>query len=174
MHHIVTGLGRELDHEPVQDESTKELLSEFVAEGKRLLREEANLIRLEAQTLVAEGRQRLERDVAVAKDEISTEAKRAVRAGSAIGAGGILAQAALYLVLFAVVFGLAKVMPLWAASFIVGALTAGGAAFLIFGGLKRIKLVRLTPQRTVARLKEDGQWMKEKMHAMQSTIPWNG
>lgn len=173
MHHLV-GLGGELDHDPVEEESTKALVQDFVAEGKRLLREEARLIRLEAQTLVTEGRQRLARDLAIAKNELGTEAKAAAKAGGVIGAGGVLAQAALYLFLFAAVFGLARVMPLWAASLIVGAVAAGGAAFLIFGGLKRIKQVRPIPRRTVERLKEDGQWMRGKMHAMQSTIRGNG
>jgi len=159
--------------EPLEDESTTELVREFVQEGKRLMREEARLVRLEMQTLVDEGRQRLERDVASAKEEIKEEARKAARAGGAIGAGGILGHAALYLVLFTVVFGLSEVMPLWAASLIVALVVGGAAAFLIYGGIERLKSVHLAPRKTLHHLQEDKQWMKDRAHALRSTIRAN-
>jgi hypothetical protein len=159
--------------EPLEDESTTELVREFVEEGKRLMREEARLVRLEMQTLVDEGRQRLERDVASAKEEIKEEARKAARAGGAIGAGGILGHAALYLVLFTVVFGLSEVMPLWAASLIVALVVGGAAAFLIYGGIERLKSVHLSPRKTLHHLQEDKQWMKDRAHALRSTIRAN-
>jgi len=159
--------------ERLADESTKDLVRDFVAEGKRLMREEARLVRLEMQTLVEEGSQRLERDVASAKEEIQGEAKKAARAGGAIGAGGALAYAALYLVLFAAVVALSDSVPLWAASLIVGAVVAVAAAFFIFGGIKAFKDVQLAPRRTIHQLQEDKQWMKDRTHALKSTIRAN-
>jgi len=155
--------------ERLEDESTKDLVRDFVEEGKRLMREEAHLVRLEMQALMDEGRQRLERDVASAKDEIKGEAKKAARAGGALGAGGVLAHAALYLVLFTVVFALAAVMPLWAASLIVTVVVGVAAAFLIFGGIKGFKGVQFAPRRTIHQLQEDKRWMKEKAYALKST-----
>jgi hypothetical protein len=161
-------------HESVEEESSKELVQEFVAEGKRLLREELRLIRLEVRALAEEGRQRLSRDITSAKTELKQEAKKAARAGGVIGAGGILAQAALYLMLFTVVFGLATVVPLWVATLAVAVLVAGVAALMISGGISSIKRVRVTPRQTVQHLQEDKRWMKEKAHALKSTIRVSG
>jgi len=158
------------EREPLEDESTKDLVREFVEEGKRLMREEARLVRLEMEALVDEGRQRVERDIASAKEEITAEAKKAAKAGGEIGAGGILAHAALYLVLFTVVFALSQVMPLWGACLIVAVVVGGAAAFLIFGGIKAFKGVQFAPRRTILKLQEDKRWMKDKAHALKSTI----
>jgi len=159
--------------EPLDDESTRDLVRDLVEEGKRLMREETRLVRLEMEALVDEGRERLERDVSSAKEEIKEEAKKAARAGGEIGAGGILAHAALYLVLFTLVFGLSTFMPLWVACLIVAAVVGGGAAFLVFGGLKELKRVQIAPRRTLQKLQEDKQWMKDKAHALKSTIRAN-
>jgi len=159
--------------ERLEDESTKDLVRDLVEEGKRMMREEARLVRLETQAFFDEGRLRLARDIASAKEEIKGEANKAARAGGAIGAGGVLAHAALYLALFTIVFGLARVMPLWAASLIVTVVVGAVAAFLIFGGIKRFKTVEITPRRTLHQLQEDQQWMKDKAHALKSTIRAN-
>jgi len=154
--------------EQLDDESTKDLVREFVEEGKRMMREEARLVRLEMQSVVTEGRQRLERDVATAKEEFKEEAKKAAKAGGTIGAGGVLAYAALYLVLFTIVFGLAAFMPLWAASLIVAVVVGGAAAFMIFGGIKSFKGVHIAPRRTISQFQEDKRWMKDKARALKS------
>lgn len=159
-----------LRRDRLEDESTKDLLKELVEEGRRLMREEVHLVRLEMHTLVDEGRQRLERDIASAKEELTAETKKAAKAGGALGAGGILAHAALYLVLFTLVFGLSTVMPLWAAGLIVTALVGAVAAGLIFGGIKGFKDVHLAPRRAIHQLQEDKQWMRDRAHALKSTI----
>jgi len=160
-------------HERLEDESTKDLVKAFVEEGRRMMREEARLVRLELQAAVVEGNQRLERDVALAKEEITEEAKKAAKAGGSIGAGGVLAHAALYLLLFTLVFALGQVMPLWGACLIVAAVVGGVAALLIFGGIKGFKGVQIAPRRTIHQLQEDKRWMKEKAHALKSTIRAN-
>lgn len=173
MHDLVPHHNGRLQHEPVEDESSKDLVKELFAEGKHLVREEARLLRLEMQALVSEGRHRFDRDIATLKAELKEEGKNAVRAGGAIGVGGILANAALYLGLFAAVFGLSTAMPLWLASLIVAAVVAIAAAFLVRGGINRFKRVRFTPLQTVHQLQEDKQWMREKALALKSTIRAN-
>lgn len=157
----------------LEDESTKDLVRDFLEEGRRLLREEARLVRLELQTVADEGRQRIERDLATAKKELTAEAKKAARAGSTLGAGGILAHAALYLALFTAVFVLANFVPLWAAGLIVTGVVGAVAAFLILTGIKGLKDVQLAPQKTLHQLQEDKQWMRDRAHALKSTIRAN-
>jgi Flp pilus assembly protein TadB len=161
------------DHRPVEDASTPELVRELVQEGKRLMREETRLMRLEMKALLTEGQQRLERDVASAKEEIKGEAKKAAKAGGTVAAGGILAHAALYLVLFTVVFALSLAMPLWAACLIVAVAAGAGGAVLIYLGAKDFKRVQLAPRRTLHQLQEDQRWMKDKAYALKSTIRVN-
>src|SRR5687767_7574457 len=109
-----------LPHRALEDESSKDLLGELVAEGKRLLREEARLLRLEAQAIGQEGRLRVDRDLATLRAELASEGKKAARAGTAIGVASVLGHAALLLILFAAVFGIANWVPLWLAALLVG------------------------------------------------------
>jgi hypothetical protein len=157
----------------LERESTSDLVRDLVAEGRRLMREELKLVRLEMHAIVDEGRERLERDVTSAKEELKAETQKAARAGGAIGAGGILAQAALYLLLFTTVAIFATFMPVWAAALIVTVVVGAVAAGLIFGGVKRLKDVHFTPTKTLHHLQEDKQWMREKAHALKSTIRAN-
>jgi hypothetical protein len=163
------GNGRPLAR-PVEDESSKELVRELVEEGKHLLREQIHLMQLEARDAIQEGRQRFDNDLATVKAEIKEEGSKAVRAGGTVGIGGVLTHAALYLVLFAIVAGLGLVMPLWLASLLLAVVVGGVGAFLIKGGIDRIKRVRFVPRRTVQQLQEDKSWMREKSRALRSTI----
>lgn len=173
MHDLVPHHNGRLQQVPVEDESSKDLVKELVAEGKHLVREEVRLVRLEVQAIVSEGRQRLDSDLAMAKAELKNEGKNLVRAGGTIGVGGILAHAALYLGLFAAVFALSTAMPLWLAALIVAAVVGIAAAFMVRGGINRFKRVRFTPSQTVHQLQEDKQWMREKALALKSTIRAN-
>ena len=155
---------------PVEDESTKDLLRELIAESKHLLQEQVHLMRLEFHDISEEGLRRLEQDVAIAKAEMKDELRTAVRAGEVIGAGGLLAHAGLYLALFAGVFALGLIMPYWLASLIVAAVAAAGGLLLVASGVHRIKEVRLVPRRTVQQLQEDRLWMREKSRALKSTV----
>src|SRR5579862_9825881 len=154
------------DAVPVEDESTKDLLRELIAESKHLLEEQMHLMRLEVQEIGEEGLRRFQRDVAIAKAEV----RAAARAGEVIGAGGLLAHAGLYLALFAGVFALGLIMPYWLASLIVAAVAAAGGLLLVASGVQRIKQVRLVPRRTVQQLQEDRLWMKERSRALKSTV----
>jgi|SRR5579862_7509195 len=158
------------DAVPVEDESTKDLLRELIAESKHLLEEQMHLMRLEVQEIGEEGLRRFQRDVAIAKAEMKDEVRAAARAGEVIGAGGLLAHAGLYLALFAGVFALGLIMPYWLASLIVAAVAAAGGLLLVASGVQRIKQVRLVPRRTVQQLQEDRLWMKERSRALKSTV----
>lgn len=160
-------------HDGLDEESTPDLVRDLVAEGKRLMREEMRLVRLETAAIIEEGRERLERDIASAKDEIKAETQKAAKAGGTLGAGGVLAHAALYLLLFTAVAILASFMPVWAAGLIVTAVVGAVGAYMISNGMKRLKDVHLTPTKTLTHLQEDTQWMREKAHALKSTIRAN-
>lgn len=131
--------GDGLEHRPTPD-----LLKEFFHEGQILLKEEIRL----------------------AKTEVREEAKKAGKAGAALGTGGVLLHTALLLFAgFLVAVGWA-VMPLWLSALIVFALFAiAGAVALLYG---KKKLEHLEPQRPVQSLKEDKEWASDTMRSIRS------
>ena len=125
----------------------KELVSEFLEQGRRLVRAEMTLARTEV------------------RDELK---KTSAGAGLAAGGGVVLLLGALTFVAFLVI-ALAYAVPLWLSALLVAvALLAGGAGITWFG-LKRLKTVH-GPTKTIQTLKEDGQWASRTMHSMKSQM----
>jgi len=152
-----------------EDETTTDLARELMAEARRYARAELRLGRDELSQLSAEIRERLRLDVAVARREILVEARRASRAGALTGVGGLLVHAALYLLLFALVFALGRVLPLWAAALIVMGVAAAAGVGLAWGGVKRLRGLS-KPRAALENLKGDSQWMRQRIRGLRSRI----
>ena len=134
---------------PMEERPIGELVSELFAEGKTLLREE----------------------VRVAKAEVRAEAKKAARAGAALGAGGVVLHAALLLVAATLVLALDTFLPAWLSALVVTVLFAvGGWAAISYG---KQRLAETEPSRAVKNLKEDGRWAKETMRSIKSNVHGN-
>ena len=100
-------------------------------------------------------------EVRLAKAEVRQEAREAATSVVWLGAGVAGALSAWMLVLWAAVYGLAQVMPLWAAALLTGLVLGGIAAVLVTSGWRRMAQVRPLPERTVASVKEDLEWLKQ-------------
>ena len=100
-------------------------------------------------------------EVRLAKAEVRQEARAAATSVVWLAAGGVGALSAWTLMLWAGVYGLARVMPLWAAALLVGLVLGGIAAMLVTAGWRRVVRVRPVPERTVASVKEDLEWLKQ-------------
>jgi hypothetical protein len=125
----------------------KELVSELLDQGRRLVRAEVQL----------------------ARAEVKSEVKKAsAGAGLIAGGGVVLFLGAMAFVAFLVI-ALAGVMPLWASALLVAVLLLGGGAALAYGGLQAMKKVH-GPTKTIQTLKEDGQWASRTMHSMKSQM----
>ncbi len=125
----------------VKEKSLGDLFSELASETSVLIRQE----------------------VALAKTEVT--AKAAV-IGKNIGfllIGGAIAYTAVLAVAAAVIILLAQVIPAWLSSLIVGAAIGGAAYFLIMSALAKLRQTDPLPQRTIATLKEDAEWLKKEM-----------
>lgn len=123
----------------------KELVSEFLEQGRRLVRAEVTLARAEV------------------KDELK---KTSAGAGLAAGGGVVVLLGAITLVAFLVI-ALAYAMPLWLSALLVAVVLLAGGAGLTWLGLQRLKTVH-GPTKTIQTLKEDGQWASRTMHSMRS------
>jgi hypothetical protein len=133
------------EEEPSQP--IKELVSEFLEQGRRLVRAEVQLARAEV------------------RDELK---KTSAGAGLAAGGGVVVLLGAFTFVAFLVI-ALAGVMPLWLSALLVAVVLLGGGGAITFLGLQRLKTVH-GPRKTIQTLKEDGQWASRTMHSMKSQM----
>jgi len=119
--------------------STKELLGRIMEEGTALVRKEMEL----------------------ARTELTADLKTEVRSAKVLGAGAVLGLCGLNLTLVTLVLALTVVMPGWAAGLIVTGVVLSVASIIGLVGWKR--RVRRPMARTRKHLKEDVQWMKERV-----------
>lgn len=128
--------------QPLQPEkSLGDLLGELSSEFTNLIRDE----------------------VALAKVELKSEAKKAGRAGGLLGGAGLAGLMALQLLSFAAAWGLAEIMPAGWAFAIVAGVYVIAAAVLGLSGKKEIDEMNPTPEQTVESVKEDVAWAKKQI-----------
>ena len=100
-------------------------------------------------------------EIELAKTELQENARTAARAGTFLGAGGLLAYLALALMCFAAAWGLANVMPTGVAFLIVGVVVALAAGVCLLAGRSRLEAFDAVPVQTVETIKEDVQWAEQ-------------
>jgi hypothetical protein len=110
------------------------------------------------QDIVGNAQEIVRSEFQLVRTEIKEEAIEAAKPAALMGAGVVLAAYAGGLLLLAAVFGLAQILPIWAAALIVGGIAGVGAFVLITLGKNRLSRVNLTLETTVASLKENMRW----------------
>ena len=104
----------------------------------------------------------MRQEFALAKAELTEEAKKAGKGAGSLGAAGFLGYLAAIFASLTLMFLLDLFLPLWAAALIVTVLY-GVIAYVLFSkGKKQLKTVDPTPRQTVETLKEDVQWAKDQ------------
>ena len=102
-------------------------------------------------------------EVALAKAEISQKAKFVGKNVGYLVIGGAVAYAAMLAILAAIAMLLARVMPDWGATLLVG-VVVGCVGWLLIGKARAaLQETELTPQQTVETLKEDAAWVKQQI-----------
>jgi len=103
----------------------------------------------------------LRSEVRLAKAEIRQEASQAATAAlwMTIGVVGLLS--AWMFLLWTAVYALATVLPIWAATLAIAAAMAVAGGVVIAAGIRRFTRIKLMPERTVASLQENLEWMKQ-------------
>lgn len=119
------------------------LVSGILDDARLLLRQEAQLLR----------------------DEVKLELSKAGRAASGFGVGAVLASVGALFLLLMLVHGLNEwlLWPLWACYGLVGGLISGVGIALIVRAQSLAASVHTTPQRSLHAMKENVQWIKERM-----------
>ncbi|HKT34890.1 MAG TPA: phage holin family protein [Nitrospira sp.] len=99
------------------------------------------------------------------KDELKLEVSKAGRAASGFGIGAALAAVGGLFLLLMVVHGLHEwlSLPLWGSYGLVGAAVMGIGIVLILRAQSVAGSVHATPHRSLHTMKENVQWIKERM-----------
>jgi uncharacterized membrane protein YqjE len=106
------------------------------------------------QDIIANVQDIVRSELRLASVEMGQELAKAASAGKVAAAGGVLALFAFAFLLLAAVYGLALVMPPWMAALTVAIVLAVAGSILVSAGSKRLKLIHLKPEKTVASIRE--------------------
>ena len=115
------------------------------------------------QDIVANIQEIFRSEFRLAKAEIQIETTKAVRSSIPLVIGGLLSLYGLGFVLLAVVHALSIVVDAWLAALIVGVAILVISMVLINLGRKRLKQVKVVPEKTVDTVKENVQWAKHQI-----------
>jgi uncharacterized membrane protein YqjE len=112
--------------------------------------------------ILASAQEIIRSEVRLAKAEVREEATKAINAGTMLGGGAVVALYGLGFLFAAATAALALVIPFWAAALIVGGVLAIGGGAAIMAGLARWKTVHPAPEKTIADVKENVEWLKRQ------------
>ena len=99
-------------------------------------------------------------EVRLAKVEIRDDARQAASSAVWIAAGTIGALSAWAFLLWTITFALSTRMSMWAATLIVALVLACAASVLVVGGIRRMRRINPIPERTIASIKENVEWIR--------------
>jgi hypothetical protein len=102
----------------------------------------------------------LRSEVRLAKAEIRQEATQAAAAALWMTIGVVSLLSAWMFLSWTAVYALATVLPIWAATLVIAVAMAGAGGMVIRTGLRRFTRIKPMPERTIASLQENLEWMK--------------
>jgi Flp pilus assembly protein TadB len=106
----------------------------------------------------------IQKEIQLAKTEMTARVTTVGRDAAQMGAGGALANAARLIGLMALAFLLAELMNSFWLGFLIVAIVVGViAAVLIQRGRAELQRTDLTPRQTIETNKEDAEWAKQQV-----------
>lgn len=106
----------------------------------------------------------IQKEIQLAKTEMTTRVTTVGRDAGMIGAGGALAYAALLMALIAVALLLIQLgITPWLGFLLVAILVGAIAAVLIQRGRAELQKTDLAPRQTIETIKEDAEWAKQQV-----------
>jgi uncharacterized membrane protein len=101
-------------------------------------------------------------EVRLAKTEVAEEVTKVGRAAGLVAGGVVAALFTAWLLLLAILFALATVMPNWGAALLLFAIMGVVTGVLLTAGKKRFKAVHAVPEKTIETMKENVEWVKSQ------------
>lgn len=145
---------------PVQDKfklTNDPLCEETHASSKSSVRPIASIL----QEVLAQLTEIIRSEIRLASVEIREDVTKVARAGIFLVVSAVLALYAFGFILFAGVYALARIAPLWASALIVGVVIGVIATGFLFVGRRKMKLASLRPDATIESFQENVTWLKK-------------
>ena len=102
-------------------------------------------------------------EVRLARLEMQAKARTAARGAAMIAAGGLVAYAGVIALVFALVWALDIVLPLWAAALVGGILVVAIGAGIVWAGMEQLRNDGVLPKKTIQTMKENARWAKRQV-----------
>jgi hypothetical protein len=103
-------------------------------------------------------------EVELAKQEMAEKAREAAAGVAIAAAAATLASAGTILLLVTVILGLSTAMPTWLACALVAVATLTAAMILAAVGIGVLRRVSPVPERTIAGIRHDLEWLGKRLH----------
>ena len=103
------------------------------------------------------------KEIELARTETMEKISHASKAVMAMAAGGFIAYAGLLFLLAAAVMVIATWVPYWLSAVIVGGMAVIIGMIMLQSGRSALQKTNITPVKTVDTMKENAQWVKEKI-----------
>jgi hypothetical protein len=103
------------------------------------------------------------KEIELARTETMEKISHASKAVISMAAGGFIAYAGLLFLLAAAVMVVATWVPYWLSAVIVGGVAVIVGLIMVQSGRSALKNTNITPEKTVDTMKENAQWVKEKI-----------
>ena len=114
------------------------------------------------QTIIGNGREIIRSEVRLAKAEVIEELRAAAKAAAFYAAAGICALFGLGFILWAGVYGLLHLMPIWLAALIVGLAMGVIGGIVFYMAKKEVRRLSLKAKQTIATAKDNVRWAKNR------------
>ncbi len=98
----------------------------------------------------------------LARAEMSEKARAGQRAGILVAAGAVIGLYALAFLLVTAYNAISLVLWPWLSALIIGAVLGGTALILLAAGISKFKKLNPRPEKTVASVREDVEWLKTR------------
>ena len=99
-------------------------------------------------------------EVRLAKAEVREEVDRSVAGAKKLAIGAVAGLFALNFILWGIAQLLANVMPMWAATLVMGIALGAAAGVLLMKAKSEVRMPK--PQKTIDNVKENVEWMKNQ------------
>jgi hypothetical protein len=115
--------------------------------------------------IMADVRQLMREEIALARVEMREQAQRAKLAALALGAAAVALAIGGIFLLVSVAVGIADLLdwPVWAGFLIVALVLSIAGMVMLSTGRKRLSTIRPVPEQTMQSLKENSEWIAKRL-----------
>jgi uncharacterized membrane protein YqjE len=113
------------------------------------------------QDIVRNVQEIIRAEISLAKTEVREEASKAVSSLAWLVVGALSGMFAVVFILWTAAFALGLLWPMWAATLVVAGVLTLSAIGLLIIGIRRLRELHPTPERTVQTIKESVAWVRQ-------------